>query len=67
MFLCVYQAGLVCMDEEGHLQWTAEHDQLGIYFEGVKDGVLWFNAQWPPKLAGYRLAFELASGRKVMG
>ncbi len=65
--LCVYEAGLLCMDEEGHLQWTAEHDQLGIYFEGVKDGVLWFSAQWPPELAGYRLAFELATGKKVMG
>ena len=64
---CLYERGLVCLDEAGHVLWHARHDDLSAEFKGVKNGAVWLASQWPPDRVGNRFAFRLTDGEKVFG
>jgi hypothetical protein len=64
---CLYERGLVCLDEAGHVMWHARHHDLSAQFKGVKNGAVWLASQWPPDRVGYRFAYRLADGENVFG
>jgi len=64
---CLYERGLVCLDEAGRVLWHARHDDISAEFQGVKNGAVWLASHWPPDRVGYRFAYRLTDGEQVFG
>jgi hypothetical protein len=62
---CLYERGLVCLDEAGRVLWHARHDDLSAEFTGVRSGAVWLASQWPPDRVGRRVAYRLGDGEQV--
>jgi hypothetical protein len=65
--ICLFEAGVACLDLSGRLMWITSHDDLSARFEALRRGAVWFASQWPPDRVGYRFAFRLSDGAKVAG
>lgn len=65
--VCLFEQGVVYLDESGNVRWQATHDDLSAEFHGVRDGAVWFASQWPPDRVGYRFAYRLRDGKRVFG
>jgi hypothetical protein len=65
--ICLLEHGVVCFDLGGTLRWQVTHDDVSAEFTGVREGAVWFASQWPPDRVGYRFAFRLNDGIKILG